>query len=52
LVSSEFKELALSDKDKLTNLYDASTGSNAIEKWSYVFFGLMKESIENSLEKY
>lgn len=53
LLSNEFKETALSkSKEELNELYDASTGSNALEKWSYVFFGLMKESIENSLEKY
>lgn len=52
-ISNEFKEIITSkNQDELKELYNTSSWSNAIEKWSYVFFGFMKESIENSLEKY
>jgi hypothetical protein len=33
-------------------MYQNSTWSNAIEKGSYMFFGLLQESMENALEKY
>ena len=32
--------------------YEASTGSNFLEKGSYLFFSLFQQSIENALEKY
>ena len=40
------------DKEEWKAIYDASTGSNAIEKVSYIFFGLFQESIENALNTY
>ena len=32
--------------------YKNATWSNAIEKWSYLFFDALKETLDNSLEKY
>lgn len=32
--------------------YEASTGSNSIEKWAYLFFSLFQQGIESALEKY
>lgn len=32
--------------------YKNATGSNAIEKWSYLFFDALKLTLDNSLEKY
>ena len=53
LVSNEFKEIITTkNKDDFNELYNKTSWSNAIERWSYVFFWLIKESIENSLEKY
>ena len=53
LVSAEFENIIKSkSKDGFNKLYETSSWANAIEKWSYIFFDIMKESIENSLEKF
>ena len=53
IVENEFNTLARTktEEDRKA-LYDASTWSNAIEKRSYVFFGLLKEWFENSINIY
>jgi len=40
------------DESYWESMYQNSTWSNAIEKGSYMFFGLLQESMENALEKY
>lgn len=53
LLSSEFKNLVdWKSENEIMELYDNSNWSNSIEKRGYVFFGLIKDSIEISLEKY
>lgn len=39
-------------KDERKSLYESSTGSNNIEKGSYLFFSVLKQAFENTLEKY
>ena len=39
-------------EDERKAIYEASTWSNSIEKVSYIFFGLLQESIENALNSY
>ena len=39
-------------EDEWKAIYEASTWSNAVEKISYIFFGLLQESIENALDSY
>ena len=53
IMQNEINEL-ISNKteDEWKNMFENSTWSNAIEKASYLFFGLVQESLENSLEKY
>ncbi len=52
-VSNEFKRIITTKtKDEFNELYNETSWSDTIEKWSYVFFWLIKESIENTLEKY
>lgn len=53
LFSDEFKNLInWKSENEIMELYDNSNWSNSIEKRGYVFFGLIKDSIEVSLEKY
>lgn len=53
IVSNEFKNLInWKSESEIMELYDNSNWSNSIEKRGYVFFGLIKDSIEISLEKY
>ena len=53
IVSNEFKNLInWKSENEIMELYDNSNWSNSIEKRGYVFFGLIKDSIEISLEKY
>ena len=40
-----------SEEDR-KNLYEASTGSNFLEKGSYLFFSMVRQSMETALEKY
>jgi len=40
-----------SDEDR-KNLFEASTGSNLLEKGSYLFFSLVRQSMETALDKY
>lgn len=39
-------------EDEWKAIYEASTWSNAVEKVSYIFFGLLQESIENAIDSY
>ena len=39
-------------EDEWKAIYEATTWSNVIEKVSYIFFGLLQESIENALDSY
>lgn len=39
-------------EDERKAIYETTTGSNAVEKVSYIFFGLLQESIENALDSY
>lgn len=39
-------------EDERKAIYEATTWSNAVEKVSYIFFGLLQESIENALDSY
>lgn len=38
--------------DDRKNLLETSTGSNLLEKWSYLFFSIVRESMETALERY
>lgn len=40
-----------SEEDR-KNLYEASTGSNFLEKGSYLFFSVVRQSMETALERY
>lgn len=39
-------------QEELNNLYETSTWSNSLEKWSYVFFYLVQQWTENALNRY
>lgn len=53
IAREEFNNLIKSkDNEELKAMYETSTWSNAIEKWSYVFFDMLKEWITNSLDAY
>ncbi len=39
-------------EDEWKVIFEASTGSNLLEKGSYLFFSLMQQGFENALEKY
>lgn len=53
IAKEEFNNLIKSkDNEEFKKMYENSTGSNAIEKWSYVFFDILKEWITNSLDAY
>ncbi len=56
-----FEKIFQSEVNKITNdktdddrkvMFEASTGSNFLEKGSYLFFSLIRESMETALEKY
>ena len=53
LVEYEANKLAKEKtEEEWKAIYEATTWSNAIEKVSYIFFGLLQESIENALDSY
>lgn len=53
IVNSEFEKLLNSKtEDEWKDLFEASEGSNAVEKGSYLFFDLLKEWMTNSLDQY
>ena len=53
IVNSEFEKLLNSKtEEEWKNLFEASEGSNVIEKGSYLFFDLLKEWMNNSLDQY
>ena len=53
LLESELNSIANNkSKDEWKSLYETSTGSNSIEKGSYLFFSVLKQAFENALEKY
>ena len=53
LLESELNNIANNkSKDEWKSLYESSTGSNNIEKGSYLFFSVLKQAFENALEKY
>ena len=39
-------------EDERKSMYDASTGKNAIQKWSYLIFGLLQQAFDTAWEKY
>ena len=39
-------------EDEWKDLFEASTGSNILERGSYLFFSVAKQGFENALEKY
>ncbi len=56
-----FERLLNVEVNKITNdkteddwkaMFDASTGSNLLEKGSYLFFSVLRQSMETALEKY
>ncbi len=56
-----FERLFKVEVNKITNdktdddwkaIFNASTGSNFLEKWSYLFFSITRESLESAIEKY
>ena len=56
-----FEKLFKVEVNKITNdktdddwkvIFNASTGSNFLEKWSYLFFYITRESLESAIEKY
>jgi len=53
IMQNEINELINNKtEDEWKTMFEDSTWSNAIEKASYLFFGLVQESLENTLEKY
>lgn len=53
IMQNEINELINNKtEDEWKTMFQDSTWSNAIEKASYLFFGLVQESLENTLEKY
>lgn len=53
LLESELNDIVNNkSKDEWKSIYETSTGSNNIEKWSYLFFSILKQWFENALEKY
>ena len=56
-----FENILETEINKITNnkssedrevLFKTSTGSNFLEKWSYLFFSITRESLESAIEKY
>lgn len=39
-------------EENFKSLMETSTWSNTLEKWAYVFFGLLQQGLENTLERY
>ncbi len=39
-------------EEDFKSLMETSTWSNTLEKWAYVFFGLLQQGLENTIEKY
>ena len=53
IVNEEFNNIFSSiNEEDFKALLEASTWSNILEKWSYVFFWMLQEGMETSLEKY
>ena len=53
IVNEEFNNIFSSiNEEDFKSLLEASTWSNILEKWSYVFFDILQQGIESSLEKY
>lgn len=53
IVNSEFEKLLNSKtEEEWKNLFETSEWSNTLEKGSYLFFDLLKEGMNNSLDKY
>ena len=53
IVNEEFNNIFSSiNEEDFKALLEASTWSNILEKWSYVFFWMLQEGMESSLEKY
>jgi len=53
LLQTEINKItADTSEEERKNLYNTSTGSNFLEKGSYLIFSIMKQSMEAALEKY
>ena len=53
ITNEEFNNIFSSlTEEEFESLVENSTGSNILEKWSYVIFGLLQQGFETSLERY
>lgn len=53
ITNEEFNNIFSSlTEEEFESLIENSTGSNILEKWSYVIFGLLQQGFETSIERY
>lgn len=53
IINEEFNNISSSlSEEEFKSLFENSTWSNMLEKWSYVIFWLLQQGFENSLKKY